>query len=176
MIAQAMVKLILHLRIGDNDARRPDAEQHVQAVLAVTPEPRIDDPCLCRGRVGTRRSSWPTGATSRVPGEELRGPREDAGLNELEHVEVDRRRYQLLRRFMDQYSEWFRGRGTTPAHRADHRSRRVMAEDRRRVGRHWVRGAANEICCVRWISLMLITISSTCLTSCTRGLKVANPR
>src|SRR6478672_10539696 len=67
-------------------------------------------------------------------------------------------------------------RGTAAAHRDDHRSRRVMAEDRRRVGRHWVRGAANEICCVRWISLMLITISSTCLTSCTRGLKVANPR
>ena len=43
-----------------------------------------------------------------APREELRGPREDAGLNELEHVEVGRRRYQLLRRFMDQYSEWFR--------------------------------------------------------------------
>ena len=74
LIAQAMVKLILHLRIGDNDARRPDAEQHVQAVLAVTPEPRIDDPCLCRGRVGTRRSSWPTGATSRVPGKNYEAP------------------------------------------------------------------------------------------------------
>jgi hypothetical protein len=34
--------------------------------------------------------------------------REDAGLNKLEHVEVGRRRYQLLRRFIDQYSEWFR--------------------------------------------------------------------
>ncbi len=68
LIAQAGVKLILHFRIRDNDARRPDAEQHGQAVLAVTPDPRIDDPCLCRGRVGTRRSSWPTRATSRVPG------------------------------------------------------------------------------------------------------------
>src|SRR6478735_5951104 len=33
LIAQARVKLILHLRIRDNDARRPDAEQHGQAVL-----------------------------------------------------------------------------------------------------------------------------------------------
>jgi tellurite resistance protein len=34
--------------------------------------------------------------------------REDARLNEFEHREVGKRQYQLLRRFIDQYSEWFR--------------------------------------------------------------------
>ena len=109
LIAQARVKLILHLRIRDNDARRPDAEQHGQAVLAATPDPRIDDP------VSLSWSRWYQAIVLADQGYEqaarektYEALREDARLNELEHVEVGRRQYQLLRRFIDQYSEWFR--------------------------------------------------------------------
>jgi hypothetical protein len=37
------VKLMLHLRIRDGDAQRPDVEQHGSAVLTMPLDARIDD-------------------------------------------------------------------------------------------------------------------------------------
>ena len=73
------------------------------------PDPRIDDP------LSLSWSRWYQAIVLADQGHEqaarektYEALREDARLNELEHVEVGRRQYQLLRRFIDQYSEWFR--------------------------------------------------------------------
>jgi hypothetical protein len=109
LIAQTRVKVMLHLRIRDQDAHRPDAEQHGRAVLAITPDLSIDDPMAL---------SWLRWYQVIVVADEgherdarektYEALREDARLNEFEHREVGKRQYQLLRRFIDQYSEWFR--------------------------------------------------------------------
>jgi hypothetical protein len=109
LIAQVRVKLMLHLRIRDNDARRPDTEQHGQAVLAMTADKTVDDP------IAQSWLRWYQAIVLADQGHEKAAREqtyqallEDAGLSELEHWEVGRRQYQLLRRFIDQYSEWFR--------------------------------------------------------------------
>ena len=109
MIAQMRVKLMLHLRIRDRDSHRPDGEQHGQAVLALTPELDLDDP------MALSWLRWYQAIVLADQGHEqdarektYKALREDALLNESEHWEVGRRQYHLLRRFIDQYSEWFR--------------------------------------------------------------------
>ena len=109
LIAQIRVKVMLHLRIRDQDAHRPDAEQHGQAVLAITPDLSIDD------SIALSWLRWYQVIVLADQGHEqdarektYEALREDARLNEFEHREVGKRQYQLLRRFIDQYSEWFR--------------------------------------------------------------------
>ena len=109
LIAQIRVKLLLHLRIHDGDAQRPDAEQHGQAVLTMTVDPVIDD---------AKARSWlrwyqvivraDQGHDRDARESTFEALREDARLSDLDSWEVGRRQYLLLRRFIDQYSEWFR--------------------------------------------------------------------
>jgi hypothetical protein len=109
LIAQIRVKLMLHLRIRDGDAQRPDVEQHGRAVLTMPLDARIDD---------ENSHSWvrwyqvivlaDQGNERTAREKTFDSLREDARLNDLKHWDVGRRQYVLLRRFIDQYSEWFR--------------------------------------------------------------------
>jgi hypothetical protein len=109
LIAQIRVKLMLHLRILDGDVRRPDVEQHGRAVLTMPIDARIDD---------EKSQSWvrwyqvivlaDQGNERTAREKTFDALREDARLSDIKHWDVGRRQYLLLRRFIDQYSEWFR--------------------------------------------------------------------
>ena len=108
-VTQVRIKLMLQLRIRDGDNQRVDAEQHGQAVLAITPDRMIDD---------ENTLSWlrwyqvivlaDQGREADARNKMFEALREDGRLDGVEHWEVGRRQYLLLRRFIDQYAEWFR--------------------------------------------------------------------
>jgi hypothetical protein len=109
LVAQTRVKLMLHLRIRDRDPRRPDSEQHGPAVLASAVDPSVDDPlALSWLRWFQALVLADQGHERAVQDKVYEALREDALLASPEYVEVGARQYVLLRRFIDQYSEWFR--------------------------------------------------------------------
>ena len=107
LIAQVRVNLMLHLRIHDNDVRRPDTEQYGHSVLTSKPDHR-DDP------VDRSWLRWYQVIVLADQGNEqaarekiYEALREDGRLNESQS-EVGKRQYMLIRRFIETISEWFR--------------------------------------------------------------------
>jgi hypothetical protein len=109
LIAQIRVKLMLHLRIRDGDAQRPDVEQYGRAVLTMPFDGRLDDDEACSWVRWYQVLVLADQGNERTARERtFDALSEDARLDELEHWDIGRRQYLLLRRFIDQYSEWFR--------------------------------------------------------------------
>lgn len=109
LIAQAHLKLILLLRINDNNVNRPDLENHGDAILQLNPTEKD-------GLVSVSYLRWykaivlaDLGSENESRKKAIEAATEDSKLiNNLDCWEVGRRQYKLLRRFIEQYSQYFK--------------------------------------------------------------------
>ena len=106
-LAQAHLIRMILLRIHDGSAERPDLEGHRETILALKPEPQDD-------AVDVSYLGWYQAIALADAGEATASLRkavatyaEDARLMK-EHLEIGRRQYTRLRRFLEQYSEALR--------------------------------------------------------------------
>jgi hypothetical protein len=109
IIAQAHLKLMLFLRIKDDNTERADVEGHREAILNTKPRPN-DNPAgisyLRWFQVITLADSGAGDASRKMA---LTTFAEDAKImNNPDYWEVGRRQYILLRRFLEQYSHALR--------------------------------------------------------------------
>jgi hypothetical protein len=111
-LAQTRLKLLLLLRIRDGNVDRPDREQHREAVVTLLPQPH-DDPA------GVSYLGWFQAIVLADLGQSEAALRkaqatlaDDARLRARpEHIEVGRRQYAQIRRFIEQYLPHLRHQG-----------------------------------------------------------------
>ncbi len=110
LIAQARLKVMLLLRVSESDLLRHDAEGHAEAIMRLT-EADGDHP------VGVSYLHWfqcivlADRGSEDASGRALDRLAADAQLvDRPDCLEIGRRQYVLLRRFLEQYSQAFRDR------------------------------------------------------------------
>ena len=109
LIAQAWLKLMLLLRIRDNNAGRVDVEGHRDSICKLIPSEGDD-------RKGISYLNWfqaialaDAGASDAAKKKALNTLAEDARLNvKADYWEIGRRQYRILRRFLERHSQVLR--------------------------------------------------------------------
>jgi hypothetical protein len=113
-LAQARLKQLILLRIRDKSRDRPDAEGHLDAILALHPQPRDDARGLSYLGWFQAITLADLGAAEEAQRKALKTFTDDSKLRaDPEYFEIGRRQYVQLLRFLEQYTPYLRNPSIT---------------------------------------------------------------